>query len=434
MSVVQQWSRTSTIRTRRLTIGQRHDRGDSCLGGHRREPVGDQPIAVLRRVRPIHHRSARARMAEARAMSSRIELNDSTRDRDRRGRNGRHPEPRPDPGRRRPCRAKVVLVGDPHQLPEIDAGGLLAGLARRLDPIELTKNRRQRSRWNATRSKSCAAVMSTPRSPRTARTIGSSTPTAVDVRRAMVADWWSHRVAGDTVAMTAYRRDDVDDLNGRARARLVPAESRRPRRTVLDDRPYQAGDQIVCLKKQPPPRRPATAPAPPSPPSTTTVASYASTPTDVSWCSPSSYLAAGHVTHAYAVTFHKAQGLTVRDAFVLVDDTLGPRTRATPACPAARTPTSSISPIRQTNEAKNATLPNQRTTRSPEPEDRLAAGCRSPWPSTNVDASPVDRPGSSAPRTRTRAVSASHGGAEVGPDGSLSDRAAAEPIGSYGPG
>ena len=27
-------------------------------------------------------------------------------------------------------------------------------------------------------------------------------PTAIDVRRAMVADWWSHRLAGDTVAMS----------------------------------------------------------------------------------------------------------------------------------------------------------------------------------------------------------------------------------------
>ena len=35
------------------------------------------------------------------------------------------------------ARAKVVLVGDPRQLPEIDAGGLLRGLARRVEPIRL---------------------------------------------------------------------------------------------------------------------------------------------------------------------------------------------------------------------------------------------------------------------------------------------------------
>ncbi|MGH9030645.1 MAG: MobF family relaxase, partial [Acidimicrobiia bacterium] len=41
---------------------------------------------------------------------------------------------------------KLVLVGDPKQLPEIDAGGLFAALARRIGHAELTENRRQRDR------------------------------------------------------------------------------------------------------------------------------------------------------------------------------------------------------------------------------------------------------------------------------------------------
>lgn len=40
--------------------------------------------------------------------------------------------------------SKVVLVGDPKQLPEIDAGGLFASLAHRLGHAELSRNRRQR--------------------------------------------------------------------------------------------------------------------------------------------------------------------------------------------------------------------------------------------------------------------------------------------------
>ena len=43
--------------------------------------------------------------------------------------------------------AKVVLVGDPRQLPEIDAGGLLRGLGARMPTIRLTENRRQRESW-----------------------------------------------------------------------------------------------------------------------------------------------------------------------------------------------------------------------------------------------------------------------------------------------
>lgn len=40
--------------------------------------------------------------------------------------------------------AKVVLVGDPKQLPPIEAGGLFASLGERVDVIELRENRRQR--------------------------------------------------------------------------------------------------------------------------------------------------------------------------------------------------------------------------------------------------------------------------------------------------
>jgi ATP-dependent exoDNAse (exonuclease V) alpha subunit len=43
--------------------------------------------------------------------------------------------------------AKVVLVGDHKQLPEIDAGGTFRALALRTDPIVLTENRRQRDEW-----------------------------------------------------------------------------------------------------------------------------------------------------------------------------------------------------------------------------------------------------------------------------------------------
>ncbi|MGH9002964.1 MAG: MobF family relaxase, partial [Acidimicrobiia bacterium] len=42
---------------------------------------------------------------------------------------------------------KVVLVGDRHQLPEIDAGGAFAGLAKRLGFTALSENRRQDEAW-----------------------------------------------------------------------------------------------------------------------------------------------------------------------------------------------------------------------------------------------------------------------------------------------
>ena len=42
---------------------------------------------------------------------------------------------------------KLVLVGDPAQLSEIDAGGMFAALARYRDPLSLTGNQRQLSGW-----------------------------------------------------------------------------------------------------------------------------------------------------------------------------------------------------------------------------------------------------------------------------------------------
>ena len=49
--------------------------------------------------------------------------------------------------RRRPSPAKVVLLGDPKQLPEIAAGGLFAGLIARQPMLELRDNHRQREEW-----------------------------------------------------------------------------------------------------------------------------------------------------------------------------------------------------------------------------------------------------------------------------------------------
>jgi conjugative relaxase-like TrwC/TraI family protein len=218
--------------------------------------------------------------------------------------------------------AKVVLVGDPHQLPEIDAGGVLTGLAQRLDPIELTENRRQRAQWerDALDELRCGDIDTAFAAYRANNRIVSA-PTAIDVRRTMVADWWSHRLAGDTVAMTAYRRDDVDDLNGRARAYLTRSGAVSGPELVLDDRPYQAGDQIVCLRNS---RRlgvhhgtRATIHAVNAERGTLTI--------EVGRrrvLLPRDYLDQRHIAHGYATTIHKTQGATVDRGLVLGTDEL----------------------------------------------------------------------------------------------------------------
>ncbi|MBK9179967.1 MAG: relaxase domain-containing protein [Acidimicrobiales bacterium] len=218
--------------------------------------------------------------------------------------------------------AKVVLVGDPHQLPEIDAGGVLTGLAKRLDPIELTENRRQRAQWerDALEELRWGDVDSAFAAYRDNDRVVQA-PTAIDVRRAMVADWWSHRLAGDTVAMTAYRRNDVDDLNGRARAYLVRSGDVSGPEPVLDDRPYQAGDQIVCLRNN---RRlgvcngtRATVDDVDPDRGTLTI-----TLDERRVLLPRDYLDEGNIAHGYATTIHKTQGATVDRGLVLGTDEL----------------------------------------------------------------------------------------------------------------
>ncbi len=55
--------------------------------------------------------------------------------------------------------AKVVLVGDPRQLPEIDAGGLLRGLGRRIAPTPARPRTVGNTKpGNVTRSRSYATA------------------------------------------------------------------------------------------------------------------------------------------------------------------------------------------------------------------------------------------------------------------------------------
>ena len=78
--------------------------------------------------------------------------------------------------------AKVVLVGDPKQLPEIDAGGFLAHLAHRDHDVHtLTHNHRQQVDWERDAVDDLAHGASTPPStawPNTAASPSVTTPTS----------------------------------------------------------------------------------------------------------------------------------------------------------------------------------------------------------------------------------------------------------------
>ncbi len=219
--------------------------------------------------------------------------------------------------------AKVVLVGDHRQLPEIDAGGLLRGLGERLNPLRLTTNRRQHEPWErAALAKLRDGQIDTALADYQTHGRLVTTPTATTTRNTMVADWWAARLSGQRTLMVASRWFDVDDLNARARHLVATQELLSGPTLEIDGRPYQAGDEIMTLRNQ---RRLGVRNG--------TIATIACIDTDtrrmtirtargVETTLPGAYLDAGHVRHAYATTIHKAQGLTVDEAFVLGDDAL----------------------------------------------------------------------------------------------------------------
>lgn len=229
--------------------------------------------------------------------------------------------------------AKVVLVGDHHQLPAVEVGGAFGALVDRLDPVELTVNRRQRHRWEADTlarlrtgaggPTGIADIVATYQDHDRIR-IGAN---PADVRAQMAIDWHAADQAGDDAVMIALRREDVDELNIRARTMLAATGA-------IDDtsaleveargepRRFAVGERVVCLRND---RRigvhnalAGTVTALDHETGSLTFATAAGAEHHI----PSGYLQAGHLDYGYAVTIHKAQGATVDRVLVLGDDRL----------------------------------------------------------------------------------------------------------------
>ncbi|MDA8045700.1 MAG: relaxase domain-containing protein [Actinomycetota bacterium] len=218
---------------------------------------------------------------------------------------------------------QVVLVGDPAQLPEIEAGGVLRAVAERLDAPELRDNRRQVDAWERDALDRLRAGQSA-RAVAVYRDHGRlvMADSAADARQALVADWWAAREDGAEVGMYALRRADVDGLNRLARA--VQAETGRlgPVGLQAAGRVFAVGDEIVALRND---RRFGLVNGTRA---TVTAIDLASTSIEVRTAGgdsvhiPGGYLVAGHVDLGYALTLHKAQGATVDRAFLLGSDQL----------------------------------------------------------------------------------------------------------------
>jgi Ti-type conjugative transfer relaxase TraA len=216
--------------------------------------------------------------------------------------------------------AKLVLVGDPLQLPEIAAGGAFAALAARPGVLELTENRRQRELWERTaldqlRSGHVAAALALYERHSRIRL----SDTMAEARSDLVARWLAAREDGDDVLMLAVNRRDVSALNRHARAVLQGRGTVGANMMDANGRVFASGDEVVCLRNA---RRlgviNGTRGTVVGLDGTNLVINVGGTPRTL----PREYLSAGHLDYGYATTVHKAQGATYDRAFVLATESL----------------------------------------------------------------------------------------------------------------
>jgi conjugative relaxase-like TrwC/TraI family protein len=216
--------------------------------------------------------------------------------------------------------AKLVLVGDPRQLPEIEAGGAFGALASRLGALELTDNRRQHERWerialDQLRCGDVVPALAAYEDHGRIRVAGTMSETRQD----LVGRWLNARDAGERVLMLAVNRRDVAALNRAARDVLGQRGSLGADLVDAHGRTFARDDEVVCLRNA---RRLGVING-----TRGTVVELAAGDLIIDTEAgartlPPSYLEAGHLDHGYATTVHKSQGATYDRAFVLATESL----------------------------------------------------------------------------------------------------------------
>ena len=216
--------------------------------------------------------------------------------------------------------AKVVLVGDPRQLPEIEAGGAVAGLIERLGAVELTGNHRQGAAWE--RMALDELRHGNPIWGLAAFELADrvhSAPSMAEARDQLVDAWLNARRTGDDSVMLAVNRDDVSALNRLARTALRRSGELGADQVDIDGLRLVEGDRVICLRND---RVLNVVNGTQGTVRSITDEEVTLTTNQGLRHIPFGYVNDGHLDHGYATTIHKSQGLTVDRAFVLATDSL----------------------------------------------------------------------------------------------------------------
>jgi ATP-dependent exoDNAse (exonuclease V) alpha subunit len=221
-------------------------------------------------------------------------------------------------------RTKLVMVGDPHQLPEIEAGGLFAALTATAPALHLVGNQRQREPWER-------AALAQLRDGDVVTAVQAYddhgrlcvAESGRELTDRLVVDYRESRRTtgpGQTVVVTSSRAD-ARRLNRLIRESLVDAGELGETELVVSlasgtQRAFRSGDELVVTAND---YRRALLNG------TRGVVSAVDARSgrvsvrlgdgrDVSL--PRGYLESGRLVHGYALTCHRAQGMTVEVALV----------------------------------------------------------------------------------------------------------------------
>lgn len=227
--------------------------------------------------------------------------------------------------------AKLVFVGDPAQLGEIEAGGLFASIAQRTDPIVLNEVIRHHHELDRDSAKLIRegegreALASYFQEGRVA-----VADDALARREAMVADWWQSFQRAEDALMIAKTNREVAALNALAREQMKAAGRLGAEEIAVGEARFAAGDQVITRindQRQNIYNRERWLVAEVDRESGTVELVGIDTRGRV--CVDSDYLGrlrerdgGPALEHAYAATTYQAQGATVDRAYVAVDPSM----------------------------------------------------------------------------------------------------------------